>query len=71
MGSQAYESAPPTALEKSEIPLLIKEWRTLYPIACADFHRFLAGWSPQHWKIDKALQHQTSIALSMLKGSSS
>ncbi|MAI39436.1 oxidoreductase family protein [Alteromonas sp.] len=71
VGSQAYESAPPTALEKSEIPLLIKEWRTLYPIACADFHRFLAGWSPQHWKIDKALQHQTSIALSMLKGSSS
>ncbi|GGW76793.1 phosphotransferase [Alteromonas halophila] len=47
---------------------LESEWRALYPVACADFHRFLAGWSPDHRKINEALRRQTADALVKIKG---
>ena len=43
------------------------EWRGLYDLANADFHRFLAGWSPEHVKINCALQDSTDNALADYK----
>lgn len=40
-----------------------KGWRSLYPIAWTDFHRFIKGWSPEHWKINS---YSEQIALDVV-----
>ena len=42
---------------------LEQEWRALFEIAWADFHRFLKGWSPDHWKIHEFSEHLTQKAI--------
>lgn len=37
---------------------LERNWRLLYPVAWADYARFLDGWAPHHWKITPYLQEQ-------------
>ena len=42
------------------------EWRNLYRFAWADFYRFLAGWSPGHWKMHGYSQRVTQTVLKQL-----
>jgi len=45
---------------------LEKEWRSLYRVAWADFHRFLKGWSPGHWKINSYSERITAAVIKSL-----
>ena len=45
---------------------LEKEWRSLYRVAWADFHRFLKGWSPGHWKINSYSERVTTEVINSL-----
>ena len=38
--------------KKVDADALERDWRELYPVAWTDFHRFIKGWSPGHWKIN-------------------
>lgn len=42
------------------------EWRPLYRVAWADFHRFLKGWSPGHWKINSYSERITQEVINQL-----
>lgn len=43
------------------------EWRELYPFAWADFHRFLKGWNPGHWKINSYSERLTREVVTQLE----
>ncbi|MDG5800862.1 DUF1679 domain-containing protein [Marinilabiliaceae bacterium ANBcel2] len=48
---------------------LEQEWREMYPYAWADFHRFLKGWSPGHWKINSYSEKMAKKVIDHLKSS--
>ena len=62
----ALHGALGSKLTVSEKEALETEWRALYPFAWADFIRFLAGWSPQHWKIEAYSQRITREVVASL-----
>ena len=61
-------------LEKSLLKLkkmidfrsLKTEWLELYSVAWADFYRFLAGWSPGHWKMNQYSEQLTNDVIEKL-----
>jgi len=55
--------------QKLPFELLEQEWRSLYPYAWADFVRFLAGWSPGHWKMHSYSNRMTEAILAQLNDS--
>lgn len=53
-------------LSNTQFKALEEEWRGLYPVAWADFHRFLKGWSPGHWKVNAYSERLTRQVVSRL-----
>ena len=46
-----FEEAIKSGASKVSAKEVEAEWRPLYRVAWADFHRFMKGWSPGHWKL--------------------
>ncbi len=46
---------------------VVTEWKTLYSYAWTDFHRFLKGWCPGHWKINGYSERLAREVIGQLK----
>ena len=46
---------------------LENDWREMYHFAWADFHRFLKGWHPGHWKINSYSERISREVIKKLK----
>jgi aminoglycoside phosphotransferase (APT) family kinase protein len=44
------------------------EWRELFPVAWTDFHRFLKGWNPGHWKLNAYSEKMAREVIRRLEG---
>ena len=43
------------------------EWHSMFDVAWADFHRFLKGWSPGHWKLNSYSEQLTRRVIERLQ----
>lgn len=62
-----YFDALAKAMGKRDIALE-NEWKPMYRIAWADFHRFLKGWSPDHWKLNDYSERVTREVVNSING---
>ena len=62
---EALDATHPPTFDKLRVGLEA-EWRALYPVAWADFHRFLKGWSPGHWKLTSYSERVTAAVIDQL-----
>jgi thiamine kinase-like enzyme len=67
-----YFSQLSKSLGKIKSPVRVDElkedWRPLYRVAWADFHRFMKGWSPGHWKLSDYSERVTREVIRNLSG---
>lgn len=62
-GAIARRTDGAVAVDLVDLIELEAEWRALYPVAWADFNRFLAGWAPDHAKLHGYSQRMTRRVL--------
>ncbi|XP_034030230.1 uncharacterized protein pkdc isoform X2 [Thalassophryne amazonica] len=53
--------------EDVDFGALEKEWRDMFAFAWTDFHRFLLGWMPGHWKVNRYSKQLKEEVLGKLK----
>lgn len=64
-GARLVDAAHETT--RVDADALEAEWRGLYPIACVDFYRFLAGWAKDAWRHDVEAQRRSRAVLKGLR----
>jgi hypothetical protein len=60
------DPAPEASRDALDVDALEAEWRELYPLACADFYRFLLGWAGGRESRDAYLEGVTQRVLARL-----
>jgi hypothetical protein len=60
------DRAPEALEDAADVDALETEWRELYPLACADFYRFLLGWSGGRESRDPYLEGITRRVLARI-----
>ncbi|TNC82708.1 MAG: choline kinase [Oleiphilus sp.] len=63
----SLEEALNTSASSISFAALEESWRPMYAYAWADFHRFVKGWSPGHWKLHSYSEALTQGVLKELQ----
>ncbi|HAF58282.1 MAG TPA: choline kinase [Opitutae bacterium] len=65
---QFFAEAIKSCVSEASAKEVEAEWRPLYRVAWADFHRFMKGWSPGHWKLSDYSERVTRSVIEDLNG---